>query len=133
MTFVQLFAAGYIFFVLNLEKTFGVEQAALLSKCLLLAAAFAAVATRVRISGSFFLACAAVLLVFITAALTRFSDFEWGAWLRAVNNVIVPFFLLSVLPDEKDRDFMLRTLTPCGQRAAGLGRSGAGQSDLDVR
>jgi hypothetical protein len=110
MTFVQVFAIGYISYILNFEKVFGVEQAILISKCMLVLSAIMATATRPRITASFWLSCMALLLVFVTAVFSRFSEFEWTNWLRALNNVVVPFLFLSIVPNEKDRDSMLRVL-----------------------
>lgn len=110
MTFVQVFAIGYISYILNFEKVFGVEQAVLISKCMLVFSAIMAMATRPRITASFWLSCMALLLVFVTAVFSRFSEFEWTNWLRALNNVVVPFLFLSIVPNEKDRDSMLRVL-----------------------
>jgi hypothetical protein len=110
MTFVHLFAIGYISFILNFEKVFGVEQAVLISKSVLLLSAIIATATRTRITISSWLAWLAVLLVLVTATFTRFYGFAWSNWFRALNNVVVPFFLLSIVPNEKDRDSLLQIL-----------------------
>jgi hypothetical protein len=132
MTFVHLFAIGYISFILNFEKVFGIEQAVLFSKSMLLLSAIIATTTRPRITISFWLAWMAVLLVFVTAAFTRFHYFEWINWFRALNNVVVPFFLLSIVPNEKDRDSLLQILAwgPVVSIVAGILYQATGRTTL---
>lgn len=132
MTFVRVFTVGYIGFILNFEKVFGVEQAILFSKSMLLLSAIVATATRKRIAISFSLSLTALFLVFITALLSRFTDFEWSNWFRALNNVIVPFFLLSIIPNENDRDSLLHILAwaPVVSVAAGIIYQLTGRSTL---
>ena len=132
MTFVQVFAIGYISYILNFEKVFGVEQAILISKCMLVLSAIMAAAMRPRITASFWLSCAALALVFVTAVFSRFSEFEWSNWIRALNNVVVPFVFLSIVPNEEDRDSLLKCLAwgPVVSVIAGIFYQAIGRSTL---
>ena len=131
MTFVQVFAIGYISYILNFEKVFGVEQAILISKCMLVLSAIMAAAMRPRITASFWLSCAALALVFVTAVFSRFSEFEWSNWICALNNVVVPFVFLSIVPNEEDRDSLLKCLAwgPVVSVIAGIFYQAIGRSN----
>lgn len=122
MTFVNLFAAGYFIFILALEKAFGLDQAVLVSKVLMMSAALLAVFTRKTLLLCLLAALAMIFVVFFSAIFTRFSGFDWEIWIRALNNVVTPFFLLSVVPTARDRDHILMALSfgPLISLAVGL-------------
>jgi O-antigen ligase len=110
MPFTYLFAIGYYIFILNLEKAFGFEQAVLVSKSIMMAAAFLAVLSRPIRHEVFLLACCILAIAVMSGVFTEFADFQWGIWLRAMNQLVVPLFMLSVTPTEKDRRTLLKAL-----------------------